>query len=208
MKLNCNIPQLLPIDGRQIKIYYLNIIKLCTSCFAPHNRRDCKQSKVKWTDYVASFIDSNPQINPNLYGRWASIIEREAKQKQINETHYMSKQTNRVSEEPNHQLFINNIEKEKDQTDDIAAPIQRDLQTGSQQDKPKPEDFNLPSSQEEWKELVDKMVALGLSSKEANASLEKRRKLFNKALKEHSNSATTAIKKGRPKSRKNSLNGL
>ena len=81
-------------------------------------------------------------------------------------------------------------EKEKDQTDDIAAPIQRDLQTGSQQDKPKPEDFNLPSSQEEWKELVDKMVALGLSTKEANASLEKRRKMYNTALKEFSNNAT------------------
>jgi hypothetical protein len=50
------------------------------------------------------------------------------------------------------------------------------------------------------------MVALGLSSKEANASLEKRRKMYNTALKEYSNSASTAVKKGRPKSRKHSLN--
>jgi hypothetical protein len=91
---------------------------------------------------------------------------------------------------------------------DNSVPIQSDHQTESQPDKPKPEDFNLPSSQEEWKEIVDKMVALGLSSKEANASLEKRRKMYNTALKEYSNSGSTASKKGRPKSRKNSLNGV
>jgi hypothetical protein len=47
MRLNQNIPQLLLIDGRRIKIYYRNINKLCTSCFGQHNRRDCKEKKVK-----------------------------------------------------------------------------------------------------------------------------------------------------------------
>ena len=45
MRLNQNIPQLLPMDGRRIKIYYRNINKLCTSCFGHHNRRDCKEKK-------------------------------------------------------------------------------------------------------------------------------------------------------------------
>ena len=122
----------------------------------------------------------------------------------------MSKQINTVNQDNNHQSVPSTIQKEKeiDKPDDIAAPIQRDPQTETQQDKPKPEDYNLPSNQEEWKGLVNKIMALGLTSKEANSNLEKRRKMYNTALKEYSNSGMTAGKKGRPKSRKNSLNDL
>jgi hypothetical protein len=77
MRLTQNIPQLLPVDGRRIKIYYRNINKLCTSCFGQHNRRDCKEKKVKWIDTVFDSIESNPQINPELYGKWIMILERE-----------------------------------------------------------------------------------------------------------------------------------
>jgi hypothetical protein len=81
-----------------------------------------------------------------------------------------------------------------------------DSQTDPHPAKPKPEDFNLPANLEEWKELIDKLMALGLTSKEANASLDKRRKLYNNAIKDYSNIGSTGSKKGRPKSRKNSLN--
>ena len=66
----------------------------------------------------------------------------------------------------------------------------------------------MPSNQEEWKGLVNKIMALGLTSKEANSNLEKRRKMYNMAMKEYSNSGMTTGKKGRPKFRKNSLNDL
>ena len=88
MKLKRNIPQFLPIDGRRIKIYYQNINKLCTSCFGEHHRRNCKSEKVKWINYVEEFINSNPQINKEMYGKWITIVDREKKQKEINIAHF------------------------------------------------------------------------------------------------------------------------
>ena len=82
----------MPVDERRIKIYYRNIIKLCTSCFGQHNRRYCKEKRVKWIDYVADFINSNPQIDPALYGRWTTILERENKQRLIDDQHFILKQ--------------------------------------------------------------------------------------------------------------------
>jgi hypothetical protein len=53
------------------------------------------------------------------------------------------------------------------------------------------------------------MMALGLSSKEANASLEKRKKLFNAAVKEFlTNNGKPQARKGRAKPRKNSINDV
>ena len=210
MKLNRNIPQLLPIDGRHIKIYYRNINKLCTSCFGQHNRRDCKQIKVKWTDYVASFIQSNPQINPSLYGKWKSIVDREKVQKLTDEEHYLSKQVNPDITVADIHLEPVTVQQEVVPDNSVVnqASSMGDSQTDPHPAKPKPEDFNLPANPEEWKELIDKLMALGLTSKEANASLDKRRKLYNNAIKDYSNIGSTGCKKGRPKSRKNSLNDI
>jgi hypothetical protein len=74
--------------------------------------------------------------------------------------------------------------------------------------KPRPEDFNLPANIEDWNQLVAKLVGLGLTSKEANASLEKRKKLFSNAMREFEGNSAPMAKKGRPKSRKNSLNDV
>jgi hypothetical protein len=74
--------------------------------------------------------------------------------------------------------------------------------------KPKPEDFNLPANAEDWNLMVARLVQLGLSNKEANASLEKRKRLFNSAMREFDGSKAPVTRKGRPKSRKNSLNDV
>jgi hypothetical protein len=42
---------------------------------------------------VFDFIQSNPQIKPQLYGKWIMILEREKNQKQIYNAHFVSKQT-------------------------------------------------------------------------------------------------------------------
>ncbi len=210
MRLSRNIPQLLPVDGRRIKIYYRNINKLCTSCFGQHGRRDCKEEKVKWIDYVDKFIAANPEINPALYGKWVNIIGREKRQQQIDHTHYISKQSNidHLAERPLSEVSktsILDIPDTAQESNKSPAEESRPAQIAS---KPRPEDFNLPANPDEWKDVVEKLMALGLSNKEANASLDKRRRQFNNALKEYSNGGTSVTRKGRPKSRKNSLNDL
>ena len=37
MKLDTNIPQLLPMAGRRVKIYYRGVKRLCTRCFEKHH---------------------------------------------------------------------------------------------------------------------------------------------------------------------------
>ena len=50
MKLESNIPQLIPMNGRRIKIYHKGIVKLCTKCFGNHRKSDCKQEKKNGMD--------------------------------------------------------------------------------------------------------------------------------------------------------------
>jgi hypothetical protein len=209
MRLNQNIPQLLPMDGRRIKIYYRNINKLCTSCFGHHNRRDCKEKKVRWIDYVSEFVESNPQINHELYGKWMMILERENKQKQIDNAHYASKQACEIVEETQVQSTSVNADAARGAVDETDSQSQQDQPIPSNLAKPTLEDFNLPSCEEDWNDVVTKMMALGLSSKEANASLEKRKKLFNAAVKEFlTNNGKPQARKGRAKPRKNSINDV
>ena len=77
MKLNSNIPQLLPMCGRRIKIYHAGIVKLCTQCFGPHRKQSCPtKEKIPWTNYLTKFVQDNPDIPPEYYGKWTDIIKR------------------------------------------------------------------------------------------------------------------------------------
>ena len=79
------IPQVLPMCGKRVKIYYKGIDKLCTKCFGKHPRRVCKQEKVPWIEYVEEFVAKNADIPPIAYGRWTEILARE--KKDLNENH-------------------------------------------------------------------------------------------------------------------------
>ena len=229
MKLRSNIPQLLPMDGRRVKIYYRNINKLCTSCFGAHHRRNCKAEKVKWIDYVDDFINTNPQIDKEMYGKWTTICERERKQKEINEEHFQSKQPStqnanvlkqgegiRTSSEVTTQVRNTTEENGANEMDKDEPDVNRTHQPNDEVEiskiiEPQPQDFNLPANKEEWDSLVEKLMDLGVSFKDATSNIEKRKKLFNQATKEFANSTKTAqpSKRGRQyKPRKNSLNDV
>ena len=77
MKLHTSIPQLLPMWGKRIRIYHRGIQKLCTNCYGNHARRNCKSKKLRWVDYVLSFMDNHPEIPPEFYGRWKKVIDQE-----------------------------------------------------------------------------------------------------------------------------------
>ena len=91
--------------------------------------------------------------------------------------------------------------------DVIEEQRDKETPTATSLAKPTPEDFNLPPNMEEWSGVVNRMMDLGLTSKEANASLDKRKRQYNTALREFLNSNGKPLaRKGRPKSRKNSIN--
>ena len=77
MRLRKEIPQLLPMWGRRIRIYYRGVQKLCTNCFGHHPRRNCRSERVTWVQYCLNFMERNPEIPPEFYGKWWKIVNQE-----------------------------------------------------------------------------------------------------------------------------------
>ena len=77
MKLHSPIPQLLPMWGKRIRIYYRGVQKLCSRCFGNHPRRNCRSEKRRWVDYVLEFMEHYQDIPNEIYGRWFKVINDE-----------------------------------------------------------------------------------------------------------------------------------
>ena len=77
MRLKKEIPQLLPMWGKRIRIYYRGVTKLCPNCFGTHPRKNCRSEKVSWIQYVLRFMESNPEVPPEFYGKWWKIVNEE-----------------------------------------------------------------------------------------------------------------------------------
>ena len=77
MKLHSPIPQLLPMWGKRIRIYYRGVQKLCSRCFGNHPRRNCRSEKRRWVDYVLEFMEHYQDIPNEIYGRWYKVINEE-----------------------------------------------------------------------------------------------------------------------------------
>ena len=72
MRLEREIPQFLPIDGKRIRIYHRGIKKLCSKCFYHgHIRKDCKNEEEDWFAYVDRFM-VNSNLDDVYFGRWVS----------------------------------------------------------------------------------------------------------------------------------------
>ena len=77
MRLRTDIPQLLPMWGKRVRIYHRGVQKLCSNCFGLHQRRNCRSEKVAWTRYVLNFMEKHPEIPSEMYGRWWKVINDE-----------------------------------------------------------------------------------------------------------------------------------
>ena len=79
----------------------------------------------------------------------------------------------------------------------------------TEQNEPVPSDFNIPVDEAEQNKLISRMMNCGVSHADAVANIEKRKKLFDQAIKKYVSAKKSISKKGRPiKPRKNSLNDL
>ena len=220
VKLTHNIPQLLPMDGRRVKIYYRGIQKLCTKCFGKHMSRNCSEQKVPWLSYVKGFVDSNSDIEKEMFGNWMQILERDQRQKKINQDHFDSK--NKTPSDAKEFVPLSDPEgktRYKDQSSNQSGNYEQEIveveqsseadsaPNSSQQlepDEPKEGDFNLPVNDDAIQNMIDKMMELGMTY-HATANIEKRRKQFNQACKKHQ-AALKAKRARQSKPRKESLN--
>ena len=73
--------QYLPMFGNKIRLYYMGITKICTNCYCTgHIRRTCRNEKRQWISYVMDYMDQNPEIPNEFYGRWSKVVANELKQ--------------------------------------------------------------------------------------------------------------------------------
>ena len=77
MRLRTDMPQIIPMCGKRIRVYHKGIQKLCTNCFGAHQRRNCRSAKVPWIEYVLHFMEKYPDIPKELYGRWWKVVNDE-----------------------------------------------------------------------------------------------------------------------------------
>ena len=219
MKLASDIPQLLPMDGRRIKVYYRYIHKLCTKCFDRHPRRECKNNKVEWIDYVRAFIEDNPSIEREMFGKWITILEkidRENQQKKGQSTLRQpeSQKQTVTANEPSTAAVPQRLQELE--TESAVAPVithtpdeipidpnqETDSQTLLVPLPPTLQDFSVPETDEDLTRMVEMMIGCGMTQKDVDFNIEKRRKLYSAAVKDFNKSQT---KKGKPTGqRKNS----
>ena len=80
VNLKTQIPQYLPMYGQKVKIYYPGIQKMCVKCYSGgHIKRDCTNQKREWVDYIMQYMNENPEIPDEEYGKWADIAKKEYK---------------------------------------------------------------------------------------------------------------------------------
>jgi hypothetical protein len=77
MKLKEFPPQHVPMCGRRVRLYYKEIAKKCGKCLGDNRPADCKNDQIPWINYVRDFQLDHPEVKPELYGRWARILEEE-----------------------------------------------------------------------------------------------------------------------------------
>ena len=72
---DADIPNMIPMFGKRVKLYYRGVQKQCSNCFATHQKGKCENERVTWLEYVFNFICANPDIPRDYFGKWTDIVE-------------------------------------------------------------------------------------------------------------------------------------
>ena len=119
MRLRTDIPQIIPMCGKRIRVYHKGIQKLCTNCFGNHQRRNCRSTKVPWIEYVLKFMEKYPDIPPELYGRWWKAVNDEYGEI-VNDT--AEETATETNQNGDNTLFASNVA-----TQQSSQPLQQEI---------------------------------------------------------------------------------
>ena len=174
MKILRDMPQFVPMYGKRVRLYYRGIVKRCTNCFQPHQRKFCKNEKVTWPDYVDGFARMFPEIPQIMYGKWKALIKTTVSMSSPENKPLKEQET--LSEEK--EIGVQTKEKKK------QTKTQRSEQSGSQdcgkqgagaeEDESNFEDEE--TEEQALEKLVKKMLASGISAKSMQRTIERESK--------------------------------
>ena len=78
VRLHSDVPELLPISGRRVRISYPGFKTMCTKCFGSHYKTRCQSAKQQFKDYVIYFAKMNPEFPEAACRRWLELIRAAA----------------------------------------------------------------------------------------------------------------------------------
>ena len=224
MKLNKEIPQLLPMCGKRVKIYYRGIEKMCFNCFGKHQRKTCNNEKVPWMDYVKLFMTKNPDFPPQAFGKWAALSSEtkdvnEVSNKSISKMSkvlpHMEASALNLSSKPSKNSLGEGTSKQHSfptkPSSSTEAVNQENLQlqsflTDLSDELPKepwPSEFGVPQDEEETDRMVENMAANGIKASEAELIILSRKKEYESALKKFNTKQKKRKTKNIPSKAKN-----
>ena len=164
MRLKKEIPQLIPMWGKRIRIYYRGVTKLCANCFGTHARKNCRSEKVSWIQYVLRFMENNPEIPPEFYGKWWKIVNEEFGE-------IIQDNESRPQEEEEEQTL-----RVEEETEGRIQPNQNQTQTRTNQRQPRSDGGTRDSEDRLSKQETDNLadyLRIGMSITEAREAFKK-----------------------------------
>jgi hypothetical protein len=181
MQLERDMPQLIPMHGKRILLYYRGIIKRCTNCFGSHQRKNCKEEQVPWIKYVKQFITNYLEIPMEAYGRWAKMIDGMGLGADANKTivpekdrQSTSTSTGVISQQPTSSMS-NGIRSEKSkQKTRSEKKDTKESGNGEEREKEKDDDD---------RKLLEALSKAGISTQDALGMLTGANKKANQKLK-------------------------
>ena len=189
IKLAKDVPQLLPILGKRIKIHYPGIQRQCPNCFGPHPKSNCHSKKITWTDYITLFKTKHPEIEHSLCDRKSGALN--PNQGNVTKEPSSSPPPGGASSSAETDSWVinhANIDEPNDANDlnDILIASQSQVEvpiaTNDTDPGPTKEKFGVPLDQTEHDVAVNGLIKGGLTLAEAQSIINQRRTAFNKAL--------------------------
>jgi hypothetical protein len=68
MRIVKEMPELIPMCGQKVKIYYQGIKKMCKNCLLYH-KESCRKERAPWSTYVRLFKENHPDVPAGLIDR-------------------------------------------------------------------------------------------------------------------------------------------
>ena len=211
MKLNQNIPQLIPMCGRRIKIYHAGITKLCTQCFGEHRKQYCPNNeKTPWTEYVRNFIDSNPEIPSEFFGKWVEIVNKVSSERTRGRRFSNPDPIQNDDEETdnligNTQEGCSNSQNHEQITKESTStpnPIKDTANKVQELKEPTEEEFDIPTTEEAYERMVERFASIGLAKWETDKAIEQKRTAYNRACREYKKAVEKKKKTDDPKQKR------
>ena len=219
VQLRVDIPELVPIEGRRIRINYPGVRVLCTKCFGKHHKTKCESRKRQFKDYVLDFAAKNLDYPISVYGRWIELI-RAASAPVVPDAPVMAQagpntdQNLAVVVLPSQSLnpdtataqwLLSNSPQTQTQE---PAPMAQTQPAETQPDPnttppPTQRDYKVPTNQFEHNQVVAGLVSGGSSQAEAEQVIASRKTAFNKAMKDYKKERKQSFGKKQTRSSKN-----